>query len=148
MKWLVLGVLAAAALAAGAAPQAEATRQDLEKLQGDWHALSWTQDGQEFPEDDAQAFFRTIKGNHYTVYLFRKALGQGTFTIDATKRPRTIDAVPAGAATKGKAVLGIYEFAGGKLKLCMAAPGKPRPTDFSAKKDSGQTFSVWEREKK
>jgi uncharacterized protein (TIGR03067 family) len=148
MRWLVLGVLAAGTLAAEAAPQAEATRKDLEKLQGDWHALSWTQDGQELPEDDAQAFFRTIKGNRYTIYLFRKALSEGTLTIDATKRPRTIDAVPAGAALKGKAVLGIYEIAGGKLKLCMAAPGKARPTDFSAKKDSGQTFTVWEREKK
>ena len=45
-------------------------------------------------------------------------------------------------------VLGTYELDGDKFKLCVAAPGKDRPTEFTSKEGSGQTLSTWEREKK
>jgi hypothetical protein len=56
--------------------------------------------------------------------------------------------LPDTAKDKTKPTLGIYAFDGDRLKMCFAAPGKERPTDFGSKKGSGQQFSVWEREKK
>jgi uncharacterized protein (TIGR03067 family) len=123
-------------------------KQDLERMQGDWAAVSYTQDGQQLPDDDAQAFFRTIKGNEYTVFRFDKAIGKGTFTIDASKNPKTIDAIPALRGGQGKPILGIYEIEKDRYKLCFAAPGRDRPTEFTSPTGSGRTLTVWEREKK
>jgi uncharacterized protein (TIGR03067 family) len=127
--------------------QNDASKKDLEMLQGDWAAISMIQDGQQLPVDDAQGFFRTITGNRYTVFRYEKTLAKWTFTIDATKKPRTIDSRREGN-DKGVPSLGIYDLDAGKLKLCTAGPGKDRPTAFDSKPGSGQTYSVWEREKK
>jgi uncharacterized protein (TIGR03067 family) len=142
-------LVTAGLLLAADAPRDEAAMKDLERMQGDWAADSYVQDGMEVPRDDAQALFRTVKGNAYTVFRFSKAIGKGTFTLDATKRPRAIEARPA--AAKGAApppVLGIYELDGDTLKLCFAAPGKERPAAFTSPPGSGHVLSVWKREKK
>jgi len=126
-------------------PAADANRKDLDRLQGDWQAVSMSVDGMPLPDDDAQSLFRTVKGSKYTVFFFKKAISSGSFTLDATAKPKRIDAQPAG---KGEAQLGIYELEGNRYRVCFASPGKARPTDFSAKQGSGHTLSVWEREKK
>jgi uncharacterized protein (TIGR03067 family) len=137
--------LTAAVLALGVAE--DANDKDLAKMQGDWVVVSMVRDGEKIPDDDAQVYFRTVKGREYTVSRFSKVAGRGTITIDATKRPRTIDALPANAPN-GKPLLGIYEFEGDRFKVCFAPPGKDRPTDFSASEGSGHTLTVWEPEKK
>jgi uncharacterized protein (TIGR03067 family) len=133
-------------MAALADSGADANAKDLEKMQGDWAAVSVIRDGVKDEDDNAQSLFRTIKGDQYTVYLFDKAVGDGTFKIDATKKPKTIDSFPASLA--GKALLGIYEIEEDRIKTCYAAAGKERPTEFGSKKDSGHTLMVWEKEKK
>jgi uncharacterized protein (TIGR03067 family) len=57
--------------------------------------------------------------------------GEGTFTIDQTKQPKTID---IRISDKEKA-LGIYELDGDTLKLCMIEDrdGNARPTEFAGK---------------
>jgi uncharacterized protein (TIGR03067 family) len=126
----------------------DAGKQDLASMQGDWAAVSYIADGQQLPDDEAQALFRTIKGNEYTVYRFDRAIGKGTFTIDSTRSPKTIDAVPTTPNGKGNAILGIYEIKENRYRLCFAAPGKDRPTDFTSTPGSGRTLTAWEREKK
>jgi uncharacterized protein (TIGR03067 family) len=69
---------------------------------------------------------------------------KGTFKLDATQSPKTIDSVLAGQ--EGKPIPGIYEFDGDKLRICAAPPGKPRPKDFEARLGSQHTLVVWERE--
>jgi len=138
-------VLALAAVAEGA--KEDAAAEDLKRMQGNWVVVSMEVDGLKVPDDDAMALFRSVKGDRYTVSRYRKVVGKGTIKLDATKKPRAIDALPAGATGEAKSLLGIYEFDGNKLKLCFARPGMPRPTEFSAKEDSGHTLTVWQREK-
>lgn len=147
MKAKLLIVLAFGALAADL-PKDEAAKKDLEKMQGDWVVVSMIRDGDKVPDDEAQVVFRTVKGDQYTIFRFDKPYGGGTLTLDATKKPRAIDALPASASGKSKPLLGIYEFDGDNFKVCFAPPGADRPTDFSCKKDSGHTLTVWAREKK
>jgi uncharacterized protein (TIGR03067 family) len=141
-----LFVLALAMGAEGA--QEDDAAKDLKKMQGDWVVVSMEADGMRIPDDDAQALFRTVKGDKYTVSRYRKVAGKGTIKLDATKKPRAIDATPDGAAAKGRPILGIYEFDGEKLKLCFAPPGMDRPTEFRSKEGSGHTLTVWQPEKK
>jgi uncharacterized protein (TIGR03067 family) len=148
MKRTVLALFAVGVLIAADDAKEDANKKDLEKMQGDWACVSWTVDGKKQPDDDAQSIFRNVKGNQYTLSLFNKALDKGTFKIDATKKPKTMDGYPSYLEDKSKPVLGIYEFDGDTLKTCFAMPGKERPTDFKAKEGSGHSLSVWEREKK
>ena len=139
-------VLSMALMAVLGDSDADANAKDLEKMQGDWAVVSVVRDGVKEEDDNAQSLFRTVKGNQYTVFLFDKAVGSGTFKIDATKKPQTIDSFPANLA--GKALLGIYQIEGDTITTCYAAAGKARPAEFSSKKGSEHTLMVWEREKK
>jgi uncharacterized protein (TIGR03067 family) len=129
-----------------AAVKDDPNKTDLDALQGDWACERYVVNGTTLEPDDAQAYFRTIKDSSYTVSRYRKKLGAGTFTLDATKTPKHIDITPEG---KGKDVVirGIYRLEKGTFTFCYAAPGKDRPTAFEAKEGSGQTLTVWKKEK-
>lgn len=149
MRFRITLLLAAALLIAADQSQNDANKKDLERLQGDWAAVSIIADGHKVPDDDTQSIFRTMKDDQYSVFLFRKVIGKGTFKIDATKKPKTIDFLPAStAAAKIQPILGIYEFEGDTWKVCHGLPGKERPKEFAAKEGSGYSLAVWEREKK
>jgi uncharacterized protein (TIGR03067 family) len=146
-RWAFL--LLVLALVTGAeATKENAAAEDLKRMQGDWVVVSMEVDGMKVPDDDAMAFFRTVKSDQYTVSRYRKVTGKGTIVLDAAQKPRAIDTLPAGAAGKAKSILGIYEFEGKKLKLCFAPPGMARPTEFRSKEGSGHTLTVWQREEK
>ena len=119
---------------------------DLQRMQGDWMVATMKVNGTVLTDDEARVLFRTIAGNNYTISRFSKPIASGTFTIDATATPRTIDSTPAGSPD-GKPLLGIYEFDGDKLRICNAPPGKPRPKDFEARLGSQHSLIVWEPEK-
>ena len=126
---------------------ADANAADLARMQGDWMVASMTVSGMKMPDFEAQSLFRTVTQDQYTVSRYKKVVGRGTFTIDATKNPKTIDSTSAAAADQPP-ILGIYEFDGMRLKICNASPGKPRPKNFDAQLGSGQTSTVWEPEMK
>ena len=65
--------------------------------------------------------------------------------LDPSKKPREVEFILAEGKKKA---LGIYELSGKTYKLCYAPPGKNRPKEFSAKKGTGYTLSVWQRKKK
>jgi uncharacterized protein (TIGR03067 family) len=132
-----------AAVAAPSDPNAA----DLARMQGDWMVSSMIADGMKLPDEEAQSLFRTVEGDKYNVSRYAKRVGYGTFVIDATKSPATIDSTPATADPKKK-ILGIYQWDGERLQVCNAQLGFPRPKTFEAKLGTGHTMIIWEREKK
>jgi uncharacterized protein (TIGR03067 family) len=144
MNRLVIVLLAGGLLAAR--PTDDPNKADLDKMQGNWAAVSMTVDGTTLSDDEAQSIFRTVKGDAYSVLLFSKVLGTGTFRIDATKTPKHIDAFPG--SRKGVTMKGVYELDGKRLRVCFSGPGKERPADLTSKSGSGRTLTVWEREEK
>jgi uncharacterized protein (TIGR03067 family) len=125
----------------------DANKQDLAAMQGDWALASMIADGQAVPEDDCQGLFRTMKGDQYSVFRYDKQLSKGTFRLDATQKPRSIDFLAAEAPSGTKPMLGIYKLEDGKLKICYTRPGQDRPKEFSSVEGTKQYLTVWERER-
>jgi uncharacterized protein (TIGR03067 family) len=134
-----LVVVCAAALAA-----ADDAKGDLDKMQGEWQMVSSVQNGKEVPPEVAEKIVRTIKGDKYTLTADGKEIAKGTFKIDPSKKPKTIDAKREGS---DDAAPGIYELEGDTQKVCLSAPGKDRPSEFSSKEGSGHVLTVWKRKK-
>jgi uncharacterized protein (TIGR03067 family) len=147
MRCLALTLLGAFLLA-GDKPKPDPTKDELKKLQGDWALLSETIDGIKISDDEAQSLFITVKDHEYTMFLFSKSLGKVKFKIDPTKKPKEIDLFPGGGLIQEKKRLAIYELKGDEWKICSAAPGKKRPTEFGSSQGSGHNLFVYEREKK
>jgi uncharacterized protein (TIGR03067 family) len=141
MRLQLLAVLAVGLLIAADAPKDDAAKE-LKSLEGSWKLVSGESNGETIPDEALKASNLTVKGDKYTAKLGDQN-HEGTIKLDPTKKPKAMD------ATDGdNTVLGIYELKGDEFKICIAPPGKDRPTEFSAKAGSEQILMVWKREKK
>jgi uncharacterized protein (TIGR03067 family) len=121
-------------------------KDDQKKLQGKWILTSAVINGNEVPKDQVKGEL-VFKGDKYSYTSGDGQKGEGTFKIDPSKKPRTMDAVPADGPVKGQTVEEIYEVDGDTLKLCLVAPGGKRPTDFKAEAGSGRMLFTYKRAK-
>jgi uncharacterized protein (TIGR03067 family) len=122
----------------------KSAKDELARFAGTWKGVSVVQDGKEVPK--AEAVRLTVAGEKYTL----KAGGEdieGTHKLDPTKTPKQIEAVRAKGPHAGEKMLGIYELDGDTFKVCFAAPGKDRPTEFKSAAGSGRRLLVLLREK-
>ena len=126
----------------------EAAKKDLAQLQGEWSMATGGRDGQTLPDDMLKNSKRVCKGDETTVVVGGQLLMKAKFTLDPSKKPKSIDYRITGGPNAGKTQLGIYELDGDMVKFCFSTPGKDRPTDFTTKAGDGRTASVWKREKK
>ena len=140
-------MLAFAALSFSQAQAADnsASKTNLAQLQGTWSMVSGIADGQALPDVMVGQARRVCTNDEITVTIGEQMIMKAKITLDATKKPKTIDFQMTDGVNKGKRQLGIYELDGDTLKFCFAGPGAERPTDFTAKADSGRTLSVWKR---
>jgi uncharacterized protein (TIGR03067 family) len=140
--------LIGALLLAGAEGGQDAVKKEMAQLEGEWSMVSGEANGQSLPPESVKGAKRVAKDGETTITISGQVFFKAKFTVDPTKKPKTIDYTMTEGPTKGKTHLGIYELEGDTIKFCFAAPGKERPTEFSAKEGSEQTLSVWKRDKK
>ena len=144
----VIGAFALVLTLIGTVAAQDANKKEMSLLEGEWSMVSGQADGQPMPKQFVDTGKRVAKDGEVTITIGGQTFFKAKFTIDATKKTKTIDYVMTEGFTKGKTQLGIYELDADTVKFCFAAPGKERPTDFTAKEGSQQTFSVWKRDKK
>ena len=123
----------------------EAIKKDLAQLQGEWTMVSGSANGEAMPEEMRKEMKRLCKGDELTVMMGEQVFLKAKFTIDPTKKPKTIDYDMTEGFSKGKKQLGIYELNGDTFKACFNSPGAERPTEF--KTGEGLTLSEWKRKK-
>jgi uncharacterized protein (TIGR03067 family) len=141
-------LLAGAALAVGADDKKDdAAKAELKKFQGTWLLVSGEENGEKISADAAKMMKAIVKDDKVSIYMGDKVVGEATFTIDPSKKPKEIDSVSTMGPDKGKKSLGIYEFDGDTFKICIT-DGKERPKEFNAKKGSGCGLFEYKREKK
>jgi uncharacterized protein (TIGR03067 family) len=148
MKLALSTILTTGLLVTLAGAQEEATKKDLEQIQGTWRLVSREKDGKADAADTIKDFLMINEGNKFT---FKGTSGagatKGTFTLDATKKPKAMDRTPGDGPQKGKTLLGIYSLEGDTLKICVSLAGKERPGEFATAPKSGLLLSVFKREK-
>jgi uncharacterized protein (TIGR03067 family) len=138
-----LVTLLAVALTAADAPK------DAEALQGTWKVVTAEKSGK--TQDDATEFVMVFEKDTFTVKRGGDAIIKGTFKLDPSKSPKTIDMTITEARKeqdKDKEVVGIYQLDKDTLKWCATDPGeKDRPTEFATKEGNRHMFVTFKKEK-
>jgi RNA polymerase sigma factor (sigma-70 family) len=103
---------------------------DTDRFQGSWTLVSEEQDGKPQPAPEQKKIYTfagdklrlTIEGGDLPEPITDKS----GFRLSPTKKPKEID----GLADAKTGMKGIYLLDGDTLKICIALPGKDRPTEF------------------
>jgi uncharacterized protein (TIGR03067 family) len=100
-------------------------------VEGTWAMTSFN--GQPPPEG-APELTLTFTGDKYHQTVGGEVNERGTFKVDASKKPMTLDLAITEGGDAGKSQLGIVEVTGDTIRAAFGAPGDgPRPTDFAVK---------------
>jgi uncharacterized protein (TIGR03067 family) len=144
---LALAVLLGAGVLADEkkADKEEVAKKDWKLLNGTWEAVRAVKDGKEQPSKGKATM--TFKDGKYTVKVGDKVAGEGTFNLDPTATPKSLDITPSSGPDKGKTGLAIYEVKEDSLRLCWAPGGKSRPKAFESKEGSGLFLVTFKRVK-
>ena len=110
--------------------------------------MSLEVDGNKANEEDAKKT-RVINeaDGKWAIEVEGKVVARGTSEIDPTKKPKTVDLTATEGDSSGKTALGIYQFEDDTRKVCLAQPGKARPTKLAAPAGSGHILAVLKRVK-
>lgn len=88
-----------------------------DELHGKWEVVTGKLLGKEVPLPDGGVHM-TFEGGKVKFKEGMKPEEDGTYKIDAAKKPKEIDVTP----NKGPAMSGIYQLDGDKLKICFGLP--------------------------
>jgi uncharacterized protein (TIGR03067 family) len=124
----------------------DAIAEEIKKFQGTWKQIACEKDG---VADTVDEFGREPKST-FTDETFVVALAdgriaiKGTFKLDPTREPKTIDWTDTFGEDAGKTFLAIYYLENDQLIFCAADEGQERPTEFRTR--LGQVLRVCRRE--
>jgi uncharacterized protein (TIGR03067 family) len=127
--------------------RSDAIAKEMEKFQGTWEQIAYERDGVTEPLDEQGWKPRvTFTGDRFVVTLADGSIPiQGTYKLDPTREPKTVDWTDTIGEDAGKTLLAIYTLEGDRLVFCAAYPGQERPTEFRTR--PGQVLRVSRRER-
>ena len=116
----------------------------LKKLQGEWLAIELVTNGEPMRADWLSFGSRTTAGNEMKVVFGGQVMAHAKMKFDEGSDPIAVDYLNLSGAAKGKVTLGIVDWIGDDVRFLIAAPGQPRPADFTAT-GKGLTLSRWRK---
>jgi uncharacterized protein (TIGR03067 family) len=126
--------LTVGALVLGTGTAVPANDKEANSLNGTWQVVSQSTNGKEdvIPKEGGDMV--TLNDGKYTIKEGDKDVCKGTFKLDSTKTPMSIDKTMTEGDDKGKTTLGIYQLTGDEVKVSWSRAGETdRPTGFEAK---------------
>jgi uncharacterized protein (TIGR03067 family) len=123
--------------------KATAIKAEYKRFEGTWRYASIEMEGSAAPEDSLKDMRMTLKGDQFLAG--ENGSVKGTYAIDPTLKPKTIDVIFTLPEGKKRTLLGIYELEGDTYKVSLGTPGKPRPTEFASKPGSGNAVEILKR---
>jgi uncharacterized protein (TIGR03067 family) len=115
------------------------------EIDGEWAMVSAVLNGAPLAPEMVKYCTRITRGGVTKIVAGGNTMLDASFTLDTTRG--YIDYVNRSGKQKGKSQAGIYALTGDALRICTAAPGTPRPTDFTSVKGDGRSFTEWQRAK-
>jgi uncharacterized protein (TIGR03067 family) len=127
-------------------PTTETLSGPATTLEGDWTMVAGVFNG--VAMDAAMAAFvrRVTRGDITTVFAGQQVMLEARFTVDESRQPAFIDYVNLAGSNKGKSQAGLFQLRGETLEICVAGPGKPRPTEFASEARDGRSYTTWRRQ--
>ena len=126
----------------------DATKNDLDKFQGNWQLISLEREWKADPPEDAKKLTLTIQGDKFVLRKEGAVVSEGTMKVDPSKKPKELEETITTGPNKGKTFRAIYEIDEDQHKVCFAAVGKDRPTAFATQPSDGRVLQVWKRVKR
>jgi len=133
--WTAAGAILGAA-SAGTLTRSRKTSQALNKLRGAWCLVEV--DGQSVPDGKAELRRLVLKGLFFEERVGRQLEVRGACWTDPLTEPPAISFTPKIGPDTSKPRQGIYRVEGKQLTVCLAYPGRPRPTAFLSQPDVQQ----------
>jgi uncharacterized protein (TIGR03067 family) len=147
MRSLVFVLMFAPALVMAADDPKGAVKKEYDRFEGTWKMESFTVDGKPAAMEGFVDFKMTLKGDTFTT-VSSEGKTNGTYTIDPSKSPKTIDIKFTGGPLDGLTMQGVYELEGDTYKVCLPGGGKKdRPKELASKEGSGLVLEVLKRVK-
>jgi len=143
MKYLVCFFLA---VGASLAAFADDTSADAKAIQGSWKPAKAELAGQPMPEAILKTISLKLDNGKYEVLVGDKP-DRGTYTMDATTKPRSLTITGTEGPNQGKTFPCIYELKGDTLRVCYDLSGAKRPTEFKSVAGTKLYLVTYERKK-
>ena len=115
------------------------------KLQGDWVPLELITSGKPLETAYLPYGSRGNSGVETKVVFGGQTMVHAKVRFNEAATPIEVDYLNLAGKGKGSLSLGLFKWDGEEAVYCMAAPGAPRPSDFSCDAGSGRTLSRWKR---
>jgi uncharacterized protein (TIGR03067 family) len=100
---------------------------EVGQLQGTWQAVRVATATGPVPDEVARQLRYVFVGNRVTLFEGNRATGTGTVVVHVAATPKGIDVAMDDGPGAGQVAKGVYEFFGGRLRLCI---GLERPAGF------------------
>lgn len=114
-------------------------------LDGEWEMVAAVLNGGTLGKSMMQWCKRITRGGVTAVIAGPRIMIKARFTLDYSIYPHGIEYEAFEGEYAGKKQSGIFELKGDALKICVAAPGKPRPDDFSSMSGDRRSYTAWRR---
>jgi uncharacterized protein (TIGR03067 family) len=124
---LSIGLAVAASLSALAADPPD----DAKAVQGSWTPAKADLGGQPMPEAVLKSISLKLDHGKYEVFVGVNP-DRGTYTLDATSKPKGMTITGTEGPNRGKTFPAIYELKGDTLQICYDLSGAKRPAEFKS----------------
>jgi uncharacterized protein (TIGR03067 family) len=116
----------------------------MRRLQGEWSAVTLVRDGMSLPPMMLRGGSRSMSGHAVKVSFAGQIVVNALVRLAEGTDPIHVEYQDWSAGCAGAVQLGILRWDGDDAVFCMAAPGLPRPDDFTSEPGSGRTLSRWQ----
>ena len=116
-----------------------------EKLQGEWLPLELVTSGKPLEKAYLPYGSRSHSGLETKVIFGGQTMLHAKVRFNEAAVPIEVDYLNLTGKGKGTISRGLFRWDGEEAVYCVAAPGAPRPADFSCEPGSGRIFSRWKQ---
>lgn len=119
--------------------------QTMQRLQGEWLPLELITSGTPLQASYLSFGLRSQTGVETKVVFGGQTMVHAKVRFNEAAMPIEVDYLNLTGKAKGSITHGLFRWDGDEAVFCMAAPGKPRPVDFTCDPGSGRILSRWKR---